>query len=113
MESISQVGKPPSGEGILELNVQGQRGASQVKKEKTGIPDKGRYTGTKEHHALEALHVVPFCKDAYREGSKWWAEKVEGSHQQRGSCAKLRSLNLILWEIINNTKNLWSILINN
>ena len=91
--------KASLGEGILELNVQGQRGASQVKKEETGIPDKGRYRGTEEHHALEALHVVPFCQDGYREGSKRWAENVEGSHQQRGSCAKLRSLNLILWEI--------------
>ena len=41
----SQVRKASRGEGIL--NVHGQRGASQVKREETGIPDKGRLEALK------------------------------------------------------------------
>ena len=64
----SQVRKASPGEGIL--NVHRQRGASQVKREETGIPDQGRYRGIEEHNALEVLQVVSYCRDRYREGSK-------------------------------------------
>ena len=64
----SQVRTASPGEWIL--NVHQQRGASQVKKEETAIPDKGRYRGTEEHNALEVLQVASYCRDRYREQSK-------------------------------------------